>query len=45
MSRMTRLSSLTKPTHRTAALRRTIDYSVAIGLALLSGYWIVAGRW
>lgn len=27
------------------ALRRGIEYAVAVGLALLSSYWIVQGRW
>ncbi|HWG59834.1 MAG TPA: hypothetical protein VN661_12365 [Candidatus Acidoferrales bacterium] len=26
------------------ALRRSIEYAVAIGMALLCGYWIVNGR-
>jgi hypothetical protein len=29
----------------TGALRRGVEYAAAIGLALLSSYWIVQGRW
>ncbi|HKS68346.1 MAG TPA: hypothetical protein VJR26_13985 [Candidatus Acidoferrales bacterium] len=27
------------------ALRRGIEYAIAIGTALLCSYWIVQGRW
>ncbi len=29
----------------TVALRRGAEYAAVIGLALLSSYWIVRGRW
>lgn len=27
------------------AIRSCIEYALTVGLALLSGYWIVYGRW
>jgi len=27
------------------AARRSLEYAIAIGVAILSGYWIVQGRW
>jgi hypothetical protein len=27
------------------ALRRGLEYAVALGLAILSSYWIMRGRW
>lgn len=27
------------------AIRRCVEYAVTVGLALLSSYWIVYGRW
>ena len=27
------------------AMRRGAEYAVALGIALLSAYWIVQGRW
>jgi len=29
----------------TGALRRGVEYAAAVGLAILSSYWIVQGRW
>jgi hypothetical protein len=30
---------------RRKAVRRGVEYALAVGLALLSSYWIVQGRW
>jgi len=27
------------------AARRSVEYAIAVGIALLSGYWIVQWRW
>ena len=31
--------------HFPKAMRRTLEYAVALGIALLSAYWIVQGHW
>jgi hypothetical protein len=37
--------NLAQPMHRMVTLRRGLEYAAAIGLAILSSYWIVGGRW
>jgi hypothetical protein len=42
---MRRPRNIAQEIHWMEALRRGVEYAAVIALAILSGYWIVQGRW
>jgi hypothetical protein len=45
---MTHTANVSRPTNRVRflqAVRRSVEYGAAVGIALLCSYWILQGRW